>query len=48
MGRNGNGASKISIAYTMVLFDSVGDFGRMRRSLEGWLAQLGERRPYKP
>ena len=29
------------------MFDSVLQFGRMRHSLEGWLAQLVEHRPYK-
>ena len=29
------------------MFDSTLQFGRMRHSLEGWLAQLVEHRPYK-
>ena len=29
------------------MFDSALQFGRMRHSLEGWLAQLVEHRPYK-
>ena len=29
------------------MFDSHPQFGRMRRSLRGWLAQLVEHRPYK-
>ena len=29
------------------MFDSDLQFGRMRRSLRGWLAQLVEHRPYK-
>ena len=29
------------------MFDSDPQFGRMRRSLRGWLAQLVEHRPYK-
>ena len=29
------------------MFDRHNQFGRMRRSLRGWLAQLVEHRPYK-
>jgi hypothetical protein len=29
------------------MFDRQNQFGRMRRSLRGWLAQLVEHRPYK-
>ena len=29
------------------MFDNTNIFGRMRPSQRGWLAQLGEHRPYK-